>query len=753
MTIADLTPKHAELLKRSAISDEVAEARGYRTMRAEDHLTLLAYGFGGLSRNRLPGLLIPLYDVHRQRWGYQLRPDHPRKAHDKLVKYETPRGQDVRLDVPPWCRDDVCDEAVPLIVTEGSRKADAAASVGYCAVAVLGVTMWHTPDWQELPLKNRDVYLAFDSDAATNPQVNKQLRKLAAHLRTRGANVATVQLPAGEHGAKVGLDDFLAAGGDLGELMEEAEPDADVVVGPPAGETRPPLDVTNDANLLDWLRAELGRGVPGLFLRGDELVRVPTIGEDGYEAPDDDRDDGPAQVRSVDSRTLRAMIQNKFWTHKIVQRNDVAEVAHTMASGGACDLAVAGAADSPNLPRLVGVVHTPLVRRTGKLLDQPGYDAESRLLYLPNGLRTPAVPPRPSRADIAAARDLLLYMVQDFPFATPHDRANYLGALLMPLLRVASPGLRPLVVINAAMQGSGKSLLAHLMRIVHGGVMRPELPNDDDELRKQITSVLRTTTGPVVHFDNATRTLRSGNLAALLTSNTWTDRVLGKSEDVTLPNDRLWVVTGNNVSLGGDLPRRALWVTIDPNHPCPWERRGWAEPNLLRWAEGKRGELIAALLTLVRAWVRAWVRKKNRTMLMLPGRGEDNFYELAGRVGGILQLAGIEGVFWHRDTERAEVGADDEDWAGWLAALHALYGDRTFTARDVINAFGSGLEEHAPAELVDKWDRSIGTGAGVAKSLGKWFGNRDGRWAGGYAVRHVGATSDGAKRWKVVAAG
>jgi hypothetical protein len=55
------------------------------------------------------------------------------------VKYETPQGQRNGIDIPPGVRDQIGDPTVTLLVTEGSRKADAAVSAGLCCVSLLGV--------------------------------------------------------------------------------------------------------------------------------------------------------------------------------------------------------------------------------------------------------------------------------------------------------------------------------------------------------------------------------------------------------------------------------------------------------------------------------------------------------------------------------------------------------------------------------------------------------------------------------------
>jgi hypothetical protein len=750
-----LSPEHLALLQASGLDDRAIHYCDDRGQRRYETLTDLPRLFGlGYSDAQVAtggGLLIRDFGTGGEVWGTQLRPDRPRLAKSsgkkptssaskpaapKRVKYETPPGLKARLDVPPFALELVHDELETLIVTEGARKADSAACAGVAAISLRGVGSWNVPDWESLSMSGRSVVIIFDSDAVTKKEVQTQEQKLAAYLTDLGAEVQIARLQPGSEGEKVGLDDFIAAGGDLGELIAEAEPFE--AARQPVDDKRPALDVSNDADLFDYLHAYLGVGVlSGLFLRGGTTVRVPLIGEDGYQAPAKEADeDGPAQVSRVDPRTLRAMVQFRTWTYRHVL--GVGRV-HKTPPIGACDSALALAGEAPALPRLRGVVHAPVVLKDGSILDKPGYDPDTRLLYLPNGLEVPPVPAEPTKRDCVEAVEFVDYILQDFRFASDSDRANYIGALLTPLLRVMLPAPWPLVVLSAPMQGSGKSLLARIARILHGGVFRSEFPGDEEELRKAITAVLMTTTGPVVQFDNATRTLRSGNMTALLTSDEWSDRILGVSESVTVPNDRLWVVTGNNVSLGGDLPRRALWVTIDPKMSRPWERTDLKEPDLAGFVTEHRGEILAALLTLTRAWVVAGQPK-------VEGIRSDSYGYWASHIAGILKFASIPGCFLDPSTDRTPVGADDDEWRTFLMALYEKFADRRFTVKELNERLGL-VAEYLPAALAEKYDRGQ---TGLKISIGKWFKNRDGRYAGRYVLRGVGVDStNNTTTWRV----
>ena len=212
-----LLPQHAEMLKASAIAAEVATARGYRSI--ETRAELERKGFSPAQRN-VPGFLVPIYGVTGEIATYQYRPDEPRISKSgKIIKYETPAGSQLVLDVPPAARERLRDPAIPVFITEGSKKADAAVSAGLCCVALMGVWGWRgkndkggttaLADWEAVVLKNRIIYITFDNDVMMKPEVYQALVRFKAFLDQRGAQVRIIYLPEGEDGAKVGLDDFL----------------------------------------------------------------------------------------------------------------------------------------------------------------------------------------------------------------------------------------------------------------------------------------------------------------------------------------------------------------------------------------------------------------------------------------------------------------------------------------------------------------------------------------------------------------
>jgi len=181
----------------------------------------------------VPALLIPVWGANGEIVLYQARPDQPRIINGKAIKYETPKSSRMALDIPPLVREWLGDPNRPLVVTEGIRKADAAVSKELCCIALLGVWNWRgtngaggktaLADWELIALNDRLVYIAFDSDVTLKPEVHSGLVRLKAFLESRGAKVAVIYLPPGQDGSKVGLDDYLAAGHSVDELLSLAK--------------------------------------------------------------------------------------------------------------------------------------------------------------------------------------------------------------------------------------------------------------------------------------------------------------------------------------------------------------------------------------------------------------------------------------------------------------------------------------------------------------------------------------------------
>src|SRR5690606_34931482 len=132
---------------------------------------------------------------------------------------------------------------------------------------------------------------------------------------------------------------------------------------------------------------------------------------------------------------------------------------------------------------------------------------------------------------------ILGQMLADFPFVDDSDRAQYLGALLSPIVRHYVPGPTPLLILSATAQGSGKSLLKDVFDYLYGLSDMP-WPENDAELRKAITAKMWDSGDPVIAIDNLPNghVIKTPILSQLVTATTWSDRLLGSTKSVAVPN-------------------------------------------------------------------------------------------------------------------------------------------------------------------------------------------------------------------------
>lgn len=535
---------------------------------------------------------------------------------------------------------------------------------------------------------------------------------------------------------------------DVNTGAEEIQGEQDRAAEVAASEPR--VDVTNSAMALRWLQGALGQGrLAGMFERHGAVVFTPREGENGYIKLIKDKpgkrpnSDGPAQIQPITKTGLAAQID---LTHYVFKTNDQGHPIRRLFPETVASRAVSVPHLMPHLRPLAGVIHTPVVRSDGTILNTPGYDEDSGLLFLPDqDLNVPDVPNEPSAGDLERAKKILNELVCDFDFVSAHDEANYYGMLITPMLRLMVPPPYKMGVINAHQPGSGKTLLADCVRIIHSGIFRAEMPEDAAELRKQITSILGCTTGAVVHLDNITGTMRSSVLAGLLSNIQWDDRPLGFTKMEFCVNDRLWVATGNNVSLGGDLPRRSFWCTIDPQVPNPHLRTGFKD--LKKWARENRADLLWAILILIRSWHASGAVCEEPT--------SDSYGEWISVINGILRHAGIPGVFDHTETDQTDgTGTDDEEWRDFLSAAYEVFQGDEWTVTEMLacvertslgvftppggDVRGRIPLDSIPAPIAKEIIKAHGETAGVRRTFGQWLRNRKNRWAGDYSAHKSG---------------
>jgi hypothetical protein len=162
----------------------------------------------------------------------------------------------------------------------------------------------------------------------------------------------------------------------------------------------------------------------------------------------------------------------------------------------------------------------------------------------------------------------------------------------------------PLHADDAPKMASGKTLLATIAGYIATGRAPAMMSQADDaeSERKRLLAVLLEG-APIVVIDNVERPLKSDALCSVLTEPLFTDRLLGLSKTATAPTNATFVATGNNIIIAGDLTARTIVCALDPVCERPEERR--FKLDLHEWVPAHRDELVAAALTIVRAYLAA----------------------------------------------------------------------------------------------------------------------------------------------------
>lgn len=269
-----------------------------------------------------------------------------------------------------------------------------------------------------------------------------------------------------------------------------------------------------------------------------------------------------------------------------------------------------------HFPPLISVISAPTLRPDGSILDRPGYDVATGLFFDAQKEGFPPIPAAPSREEGVGAVHTLNEELfnraclnserpQDrgFSFAQDSDRSAALAALLTALVRPSLP-TAPLFLNRATRPGSAKTLLADIPALVATG--RPatifELGADADEVEKRMLSVLLSGDA-VINLDNLEVPLAGATLCKALSGETITGRLLGFNKNATVPTTALFLATGNNVQVVGDMTRRVVVINLDPESEAPENRQ--YDRNLATWIPEHRPRLVQAALTALRSYIAA----------------------------------------------------------------------------------------------------------------------------------------------------
>jgi putative DNA primase/helicase len=474
-----------------------------------------------------------------------------------------------------------------------------------------------------------------------------------------------------------------------------------------------------------------------VYQRGGILVRIIKDTQPQYEWLR--RPPGAPVITPIsDAHLLELMAESAKWVKWKVSSQ---EWAHALPPKWAVQsLAARG---TWMFPHLELIVDAPVLRPNGTVLDQPGYDPATRSYFDPGFCHFLPVASQPGSEDVnQALRDLLEPLV-DFPFVTCSDKAVVLAAILTVLARPAIAGPCPMFAFRATAPGSGKSLLADIVALITTGrpAARMSPPRDSEESRKRILAIALEGS-PIVLIDNVEGSIGSETMAAALTSESWTDRVLGISKNVTVPLRAVWICTGNNVGFRGDLGRRVLVSDLDPGVENPEDRTGFMFEDLKDHVLRNRARYAHAALSILRGYVAAG-RPRH-------GKPEKGSYELWDRlIRGAVVWAAKEDPIATTERVRREADLDVQALRQALFAWHAVFGSAPTTT--AMAAEKARTDDDLRAGLL-----AMGGGDGDridTRKLGGAISKRAGRVVGGLRFIRIHENRNGLVLWSVQSAG
>lgn len=392
--------------------------------------------------------------------------------------------------------------------------------------------------------------------------------------------------------------------------------------------------------------------------------------------------------------------------------------------------------------QLAGVITTPTLRRDGTILSEPGYDPATRLLLLDPPLM-PEISENPSRDEALDALHVLDGLLDQFPFKDDASRSVALSGLITPVVRGAM-AVAPLHATTAPVAGSGKSYLVDIASAISVGQRAPVIAigRTEEETEKRLVAALLGGQ-PIVAIDNVNGQLGGDFLCQMIERPVVSPRVLGLSKNETIESRATCFATGNNIQLVGDMTRRVLLCSLDPNMERPELRTFNSSPydDVI----ANRGKFIAAALTVVRAYIVAGCPDE------LPSLASFEQWSRLVR-SALVWLDRVDPV-----TSMDAVRRDDPITTSLRSLYRAWYdsvGDSLWTTGAL-----KGLAEepdqlgnpsrrellHALEEVAERRGGGIDT-----KRLGRFLGRHSGRIFDGLKLEDEYDTHTKQKKWRIV---
>lgn len=245
---------------------------------------------------------------------------------------------------------------------------------------------------------------------------------------------------------------------------------------------------------------------------------------------------------------------------------------------------------------------------------------------------------------VSDAKKIFYNIYNEFCFQTNQDYVNAIAGLLTPYIRglYNSFNVRsPFFMYLANRERAGKDYCQNITQIVNEGCAIDESPistgeykssGTNDELRKKIVSAMMQGKKSM-HFANNKGNINSAVLEGILTSKTYSDRLLGGNKIISLENEMDYSGSGNiGLTQSPDLTNRTIFTNLFLDIENP-NSRFFKNPDLHGWVFMNRSLILSALYSLVKNWFDKGMPKGSIPFTSYP--------EWSEICGGIMENAGL----------------------------------------------------------------------------------------------------------------
>ncbi|TAL45475.1 MAG: hypothetical protein EPN91_02355 [Salinibacterium sp.] len=447
---------------------------------------------------------------------------------------------------------------------------------------------------------------------------------------------------------------------------------------------------------------------------------------------------GALVIRPLDTPYLLARLTAAAHWRKIETRSQ--ELVACDAPEQVCSVLLSMAGEWTARPML-GIIEAPTIRPDGSILQDPGYDEATGLVYDPGQAQFSPISEKPTIEEARAAMTRLTDLLEEFPFVSKVDRSVAISAILTALVRKSLPSA-PMHAFTAPKMRTGKTMLADVVALLATGRPCPVLPPNalrPEEEKKRLLAVLLGGDA-VICYDNIERPFGDPAICQALTQQVVSDRILGESRQVYAPTNATFLATGNNLTFTGDITVRVLLSRLDPQLEHPEERT--FTRDIAAYALKHRAELVAAALTTLVAHRSGCLGVYRPNLKNWAGFGEWQAM-VAGTIVayGMPDPADSRREVEDKDSTRSYLGEVMLQW--WN-----VFNDRPVTLTDVMKCANISSNEELRQTLLqcagDHAGREINP-----RTFTNYVIKNVGRIERGMQIRAAG-TAQGVRVWRVI---